>query len=186
MKYLTTLVLALTLSFSFASTVFADSDHSEIATQGKTLVESQVSCDDLNDNQLESIGEYIMGEMHPSDSHKAMDEMMGGEGSDSLRQVHIFMARHGYCSDATGMRMMENWNIMGSSNNTGVSMMGGNMMNWGNSGVTNQQGNLRSYNTGMMNFPNTWSGGMSITSVLLWLFLLVGIAAFAKYLLKKQ
>jgi len=45
--------------------------------------------------------------------------MMGGEGSESLRQMHITMAKSIYCNDISGMA------------NSG--MMG--MMNWWNSNV---------------------------------------------------
>ncbi len=67
------------------------------------LIESKVSCDELSDDELEMIGDYYMEQMHPGDAHAAMDEMMGGEGSESLRQVHISLGRRFYCGEQSAM-----------------------------------------------------------------------------------
>jgi len=48
--------------------------------------------------------------MHPGEAHEMMDQMMGGEGSESLKQAHINIARRIYCNENVG------------------GMMGGNMM----------------------------------------------------------
>jgi len=61
------------------------------------IIENKVSCDDLTDNEFELLGDYYMELMHPGDAHIAMDEMMGGEGSDSLRIMHINMGKRFYC-----------------------------------------------------------------------------------------
>src|SRR3989338_697642 len=65
----------------------------------KQLIDSGISCDKLTDEQLESIGDYYMEQMHPGEAHEMMDQMMGGEGSESLRQVHINMAKRLYCNE---------------------------------------------------------------------------------------
>src|SRR3989338_3321456 len=84
------------LAFLFAGIgiLFAQSD---AIAQGKVLVESNASCDSLTQEQLESIGEYYMEQMHPGKAHEYMDSMMGGEGSESLRSAHIQMAQVLYC-----------------------------------------------------------------------------------------
>ena len=64
----------------------------EDVSEGKQLVESKADCSTLSDSQLEAIGEYYMEQMHPGESHELMDAMMGGEGSESLRQMHITIA----------------------------------------------------------------------------------------------
>ncbi len=50
--------------------------------------------------------------MHPGEAHELMHKMMGGEGSEAVRQMHIQMARSIYCNEPSTMMhgMMENWN----------------------------------------------------------------------------
>ena len=61
-----------------------------------------------------------MEQMHPGEAHKLMDQMMGGEGSDSLKQMHIQMARKIYCNEDVG-------GMMGSGGMMNM-MMGNDMM----------------------------------------------------------
>ena len=68
-------------------------------TQTKKLIDSGISCNKLTNEQLEEIGDYYMEQMHPGESHELMDNMMGGEGSESLKQVHINMAKRLYCKE---------------------------------------------------------------------------------------
>ena len=86
----------------------------------KQLIDSEISCDELSDEQLEMIGEYYMEQMHPGEAHEMIDKMMGGDGSESLKQMHIQMAKRLYCNEDVGrmtgggmMNMMIN-NMMGS------------------------------------------------------------------------
>ena len=71
--------------------------------EAKELIDSKVSCNDLSDEQLEMIGDYLMEQMHPGEAHEVMDKMMGGEGSESLRQMHIAIAKRLYCNDINGI-----------------------------------------------------------------------------------
>jgi len=102
------------LMFGFGA-VGADSNHD--FTQAKEIVDSKVPCSELTKDQLERIGDYYMENMHPGDAHGSMDEMMGGEGSESLRQAHISIAKRDYCGyfDRSGKYMaggmMENWGM---------------------------------------------------------------------------
>jgi len=104
---------------------WAEEDHKQDIEEGKKLVESKVSCNQLTNEQLEVIGEYYMEQMHSGESHELMDKMMGGEGSDSLKQMHINMAKRLYCNENVGMGcgMMSG----GMSSMMGM-MSGGNMM----------------------------------------------------------
>ncbi len=89
--------------------VLANGDHENEIEEGRTLIESKVSCDTLTDEQLELIGEYYMEQMHPGEEHESMDKMMGGEGSESLRSMHIQMGKSMYCGEGMmhgGMMMM--------------------------------------------------------------------------------
>jgi len=61
------------------SLVLANGDHQSEIEEGKKLVDSGISCDKLTDEQLESIGEYYMEQMHPGEQHEAMHKMMGME-----------------------------------------------------------------------------------------------------------
>ncbi len=82
--------------------------------EAKQLIKDKVLCAELTEEQLEMIGDYYMEQMHPGEAHEAMDKMMGGEGSESLKQTHIAMARRLYCNeDADGMMNMMNSRMMG-------------------------------------------------------------------------
>jgi len=116
-KKFTVIMLVFLLSLSV---VFA---HDHNFDEAEQLVNSKIDCELLDDEQLELIGEYFMERMHPGESHTKMDNMMGGEGSESLKQMHIRMAKSMYCNEGEMMNggMM---NMM-----MGNNMMGGNMMN---------------------------------------------------------
>lgn len=137
----------------------------------------RVSCSQLNQGQLEQIGDYYMDQM-TGPAHPQMDQMMGGDGSESLKQMHILIARRWYCGDAVGYGMM------------GM-MTGG----WGSGMMGNYyRGNGQSYNTfvpagwGMMGDLG-FTYGMGLWGYLLmflsFIFIIVGIAALVKYLTKK-
>ena len=84
------LLLSLNLDFAVAH---SDDDFAE----AEEIIKQKISCDNLTEDQLEILGDYYMEQMHPGELHKIMDERMGGEGSESLRQVHINMGSTFYC-----------------------------------------------------------------------------------------
>jgi len=108
MKMKKAILLSMFWIILFSFLVVAQEEHD--FTESKQLIDSGISCGQLTDEQLEAIGDYYMEQMHPGEAHEYMDEMMGGEGSDSLKQVHINIARRIYCNENVG------------------GMMGGNMM----------------------------------------------------------
>jgi len=117
-------ILILVLFLLGIVAVLAQESHDSEIGEGKKLVESKTGCDRLSSEQLEAIGDYYMEQMHPGESHELMDTMMGGEGSASLKQVHITMAKRLYCNEDTG-------GVMGGSMMQmmmGNTMMGGGMM----------------------------------------------------------
>ena len=116
------ILILITFLLSIA-VVLAQEIHDSEIEEGKRLVESKTSCDELNSEQLEAIGDYYMEQMHPGEAHEIMDNMMGGEGSESLKQVHINMAKRLYCNENVyiGYGMMGSGGMM---NMMGRGMMG--------------------------------------------------------------
>jgi len=111
--------------------VFADMEEFE---EAKQIIDAKTPCSELSESQLEAMGDYYMEQMHPGEAHEVMDEMMGGEGSESLKQMHIAMAKRIYCNDISGMAqygmmgMMMGQGMMGYGKNYGGGMMGYGMM----------------------------------------------------------
>lgn len=87
--------------------------HETLFEKAEQVINANIPCDDLNENDLEALGEYSMEQMHPGEAHKIMDDRMGGEGSERLKNVHISMGISFYCSD----KEMENGNMMNSTMN---------------------------------------------------------------------
>lgn len=60
----------------------------------------RADCTSYTEEQLEEFGDQIMGIMIGNEqAHEQMDEMMGGEGSESLKQMHIRMALNMGCTN---------------------------------------------------------------------------------------
>jgi hypothetical protein len=103
------------------SIVFAHEDHDHpVFEQAEAIINAEIPCNSLSEEQLEWIGDYFMEQMHPGEAHEVMDEMMGGEGSESLRQMHIALAKRLYCNDYSGMAQYGMMGMMGN----GRGMMG--------------------------------------------------------------
>lgn len=113
---------------------FAHTDEDELAV-GKELVEKGTSCDSLNDEQLEVVGEYLMELMHPGDAHELMHQMMGiEEGTPYHDRFHVNLAQAMYCDTATaggagaargsGGMMGTNWMMPMMNAMAGQGMMG--------------------------------------------------------------
>ena len=96
-------IFVLASSFFFAPKAFSHSGESNLKVddvvleimkkQGVSKVED-IDCKNVSEEDFERLGEAVMGYMHPdSKVHEAMDRMMGGEGSESLRQAHITMGK---------------------------------------------------------------------------------------------
>jgi hypothetical protein len=116
----------------FASLVVAHGE--EEFAQAEEIIKQRIPCEELTESQLEILGDYYMEQMHPGESHEIMDERMGGEGSESLRVMHINMGKAFYCGNHGAMSggMMDTM--------MGRGMMGGGMMG--------SFGNMMGYNSG--------------------------------------
>ncbi len=100
-------LLVISLAFAHAEDNFADT---------KKLIDTKINCDKLTNEQLEEIGEYLMEQMHPGESHETMHKTMGfKEGESEEMQFHINMAKAMYCSNQRGMMGMQNMMMRGYS-----------------------------------------------------------------------
>src|SRR3989344_5757260 len=134
-KKISAILVALVVLMMAISIVSAEE---QAFTDAKKIIEDKVPCDDLSQDQLEHLGDYYMEQMHPGEAHELMDEKMGGEGSESLKQMHINMARTFYCGES--------------------GMMGPGMMPMMMGGYTNQGGrtNMMWNYGGMMGGSGFW------------------------------
>lgn len=139
--------------------------------------QSNVDCSKVTDGEFEKLGDAYMGLMLTNqEQHDAMEKVMGGEGSDSLRQAHVNMGRSylGCWSNYSGAPAM-------------MSMMGGYGFNQGSA-----MGNYYGNGSGMMGsgFGPGWNlmGGYHwfgwLTMALIWVLLVLGIAALLRWLRK--
>lgn len=166
---ISTFVLQATNRIAYA----AESEHKEstevvlkeiMQSQNASQI-SKIDCSKVSDDQFEKLGDAYMELLHPGPQHEAMDQMMGGEGSTSLRLMHI--------------RMGQNYLNCSSSNFNG-GMMGS---------LIAPNGMMGSGNFGMMGGPymmGNWFGGFYwgswITQVLIWILLILGIVTLVKWL----
>ena len=159
-KTITAMVMVFTVFALAITNAAANGEHD--FTEAKALVEGKVACSQLTDEQLEEIGDYLMEQIHPGEAHELMDKMMGGEGSESLRLMHIAMAKRLYCNDLTDS---VNYGMMG------YGMMGsglGRNLNYGNGGMMSMMGGMTggSFGYGMMGNYGYW-GFWNFLSVVL-------------------
>ena len=99
--------------------------------EGKILVQSKASCDNLGNEELEDIGEYLMEQMHPGEAHKLMHQMMGfKEGDPAEAQFHINLARSIYCENNGRTGMMGLRTMMNSGMFAGGMMGGYGLFGW--------------------------------------------------------
>lgn len=155
-------------------------------SQGVTSV-SQLTCSKVTSDQFEALGDAVMETLHPGSAHTYMEQMMGGEGSATLKVMHIAMGQQylGCGSSYYGMIPF------------GTGMMGGGygMMAYGSTtsaGWTmGKNGNYYPPQS-MMGWPGVWGGYSSgstwfglVTMVLIWVLLALGIAGAIKWLRKK-
>jgi uncharacterized membrane protein len=137
-----------------------------------------LDCDELSEEDLERVGDALMEVMHPGEAHERMDRMMGGEGSESLKNMHVSMGS-GYlgCSGYDqGYGMMGGMGMMGRSGNP-MDKSGGD--SWGEGG--------RSMMENFSGFPlSIFGSGESLLSGLILLIVIIGGVVFFVIWLKKQ
>ncbi|MBI2084871.1 MAG: hypothetical protein HYT70_04670 [Candidatus Aenigmarchaeota archaeon] len=95
--------------FSYAHMTSSSADVNDImasmmAEQGVSTV-GELSCNNVSGQELEGLGDSVMEKMAGDhELHEQMDAMMGGEGSESLKQMHIIMGKNWLgCGTVSGM-----------------------------------------------------------------------------------
>lgn len=141
---------------------------SEIIESQNVSSQSELSCDFVTNDQFDALGDAVMQAMIGDDeAHEVMDNMMGGEGSESLRSMHMAMGqRYLGCGEGQFSTM----GMMGAM----MSMMGG---SWrGGDGFM------------MGNFYSPWgmTGLGGIGMLLIWVIVIVGIVLLVKWLAGQQ
>lgn len=91
-----------------------------------------LDCGRMTQDDLERVGDSWMEVVHPGEVHERMDAMMGGEGSESLRLMHIRMGQSYLGCNFQGGRW---FNMMGpgmmGGGQSGYGMMSGWFGPWG-------------------------------------------------------
>ncbi len=88
-KVITIAILILIIS---AFAVYAQAEDFSTAKQ---IIADKVQYAQMTDVQFELVGDYFM-DLMTSSRHSAMDTMMGGDGSESLKQFHIALGKNNY------------------------------------------------------------------------------------------
>jgi hypothetical protein len=99
MKKIFSLVIIAFLILAVGLFTFVAAHGEETFAAAEEIINQKIPCDELTNSQIEILGDYYMEQMHPGELHEIMDERMGGEGSESLRQTHFNMGRAFYCGD---------------------------------------------------------------------------------------
>jgi len=180
--------LLITVFFLLSSgTTFADTGHTrpleeildEIKIDQNIESVEEIDCSKVSEEELEELGDAVMSKIHPDEEvHNRMDEMMGGEGSGSLRVAHINMAlSYLECGNGRGfggmMGMMTDRGMMNDDYNFSSTGGGVNMMGWGGNG----------FGYGMMN--PYFGGFFGILGVVFWILLIALLVAMIRYFWRK-
>ncbi len=155
-------LLLLSASAAAHSGASVESVLSEIMSAQQAANAAGIDCNKVAEHQFEELGDALMEQMHPGSAHETMDAMMGGEGSEQLKAMHVSMGKSYLRCDGYAAMM-------------GTGMMGSGMMGTGVSGQTMPYGTMGqgSYGAGMM-YPGMlgssafWQGTFFAQAVLPW------------------
>ncbi len=137
-----------------------------------------LDCSKISNDEFEKLGEAVMSYMHPNEKeHTAMDDMMGGEGSESLRQAHITMGKRFLgCEGVPGFMGMMEPGMMSSG------MMGFDEQNgYGREKFNSERGWMPMMGFGM----GPGMGVFGFLGLLTWLALIVFLVLGSIYFYKK-
>lgn len=129
----------------------------------------QLDCSKITDVQFEKVGDAWMGvRAGTEDVHNRMEQMMGGEGSNTLKQAHIQMGKT-YLG------------CLGSSANTNMPMLRAPINDASRGGVFPMMG----WGYGYGNMMNSYGWGFGIVAFLFWLVAFVDLVLLGVFLWKK-
>ena len=140
---------------------------SEIRESQGISAATQIDCNKVTEHHFEELGDALMEQMHSGEAHETMDAMMGGEGSESLKAMHVSMGKS-YLLCGGGNEMMGN-------NVSGYGMPFQNYMQGGMTGGSMMQGMMgnNSFSSGMP----FWNYGYWSIWNILYAVLLIGLIA---------
>lgn len=144
--------------------------------QSQNIVSAdQLNCGQISDEQFEKLGDAYMELIHPGQAHIYLDQMMGGEGSTTLKQAHINMGRsYAGCSGLGYKTGRLGWPMMG---------VAGVLNNYSSSGPFGG-GMMGPWMMGCLGGGYNWFGFSTI--ILFWAVLILGLVAIIKQLFKKS
>lgn len=141
--------------------------------------QTKIDCSKVTDDQFEKLGDAYMGTGISEQQHEAMEQMMGGEGSTTLKQAHITMSRAylGCWANYNGAPSM--MSMMGNPGfNQGFSMMG--------NGFGSGSGMMSGWPSKASRYPDLFMWFGFVTLLLLWASLVLSIMALLKWLGKNK
>ncbi len=186
MKIKYPIIYSLMLIFFLLNANLAIAHTEEHFAKAEEIIKQKIPCENLTDEQLELLGDYLMELMHPGEAHEQMHNIMGGENSETVKSMHINMAEMMYCNNGEGMNNMMNMMSGGMMNGMmGGGMMSGNIMNSEIMGGNMMTGGMIDNN--MMNYRNVYGNNIFgvIFAVLVLVILTLVIALLIKQLTKK-
>ncbi len=138
--------------------------------------QSKVDCSKVSDGEFETLGDAVMGYGITEQRHTAMENMMGGEGSATLKQAHITMGRSYlgcWANYKAGPMSMMGYSL-GNSSSASYGPFGYGMMGAYSGGL----GMMSGFSSGHF----YWF--CAITLILFWIALILSILALVKWLKK--
>ena len=115
--------------FQTLQKTLSDTTNQVMSSQHVSAI-NQLNCSKVSSDQFEKVGDAWMGVMAGSESsHTQMEQMMGGEGSQSLQQAHIQMGERYLGCSLTGNQnnvMQMGGGVFSMMGGYGWNMMGGN------------------------------------------------------------
>jgi len=143
-----------------------------LSSQNVTTIQ-ELNLSRITDDQWEELGDAVMELQHPGEAHEAMDQMMGGEGSESLKQMHINMGKaylsYGDINYGPGTMM-------------GVGMMGNRSFNTNNWQRNSMMGDGGIGFGSMMGYGAY--GNYGVFGVVTWILVVVFLASGTYFFLK--
>ncbi len=107
-----TLWIALASILALVTSAYAHMETSSVEDMMNSMMNEQnaselgqLDCNKIPDSEFEELGDATMERMvGDSELHEQMDTMMGGEGSESLTQMHVTMGKNWLgCTSLQGM-----------------------------------------------------------------------------------